>query len=84
MPEGEIKEALKNEGYSHEDIDLAFAPHHYDMRSWYLFFGIALLLTGIYFFFVQRSLFFLVLSALLFASYFAEIRRLQNRRKNSQ
>ena len=38
IPEGEIREDLKQEGYSDEDVNAVFKPHHYDMRSWYLFF----------------------------------------------
>lgn len=47
-PAGEIQESLLKEGYSKEDIDKVFAPHKYDMRSWYLVFGIVLLLVGIW------------------------------------
>ena len=42
VPKGEIKEMLAREGYSKGDIDKVFATRPYDMRSWYLFFGIVL------------------------------------------
>ena len=42
VPEGEIKEELIKTGYSNEDIAKIFRPHQYDMRSWYLGFGIIL------------------------------------------
>ncbi|MES2847857.1 MAG: LPXTG cell wall anchor domain-containing protein [Bacteroidota bacterium] len=48
MPEGEIKNQLKEEGYTEQEIAEIFAPHKYDMSSWYVFFGIAFILGGIY------------------------------------
>lgn len=47
FPEGEIREELKMTGYSDEDIAEVFKPHEYDMRSWYLVFGIFLCFAGI-------------------------------------
>jgi hypothetical protein len=46
-PAGELKQELKNEGYSDEDINACFKAHKYDMRSWYLFFGIVITITGL-------------------------------------
>ena len=46
MPEGEIKNDLRNEGYTEDEIKKIFAPVNYDMRSWYLFFGIAFSIGG--------------------------------------
>lgn len=77
-PEGEIREALQKEGYSKEDIDAAFKPHHYDMRSWYLFFAIAVSLTGLYLFIMNGGVLLLTLGGLLFIAYFYEIRRLKD------
>jgi hypothetical protein len=47
-PEGEIKNNLRNEGYTEEEIKQIFAPHNYDMSSWYLVFGIAFIIGGAY------------------------------------
>jgi hypothetical protein len=46
-PAGELKEELKNEGYSEEDIKACFQTHKYDMRSRYLFFGFVITITGL-------------------------------------
>ena len=46
VPEGEIKNDLQKEGYTEEEIKEIFAPVNYDMRSWYLFFGIAFSVGG--------------------------------------
>jgi len=77
VPEGEIKEDLKEQGYSKEDIDKLFLPHKYDMRSWYLTFAITLFLIGLWIFFKNGSLLILILSALLFYAYHREIERLK-------
>ena len=47
VPEGEIKNDLRKEGYSEDEIKEIFAPVNYDMRSWYLFFGIAFSVAGV-------------------------------------
>ncbi|HMJ47035.1 MAG TPA: hypothetical protein VK498_06870 [Ferruginibacter sp.] len=77
VPEGEIKETLKREGYSTEDISKIFVPHKYDMRSWYLTFAIGLALIGLLSLLENGSLLLLILAALLFLSYFREIERLK-------
>ena len=75
-PEGEIRESLKKEGYSEEDIQKAFIPQRYDMRSWYLFFAITLALIGFVLFLTEDTWLLLLFSALLFWCYYMEIRRL--------
>jgi hypothetical protein len=77
-PEGEIKESLLREGYSKEDIDKAFVPHRYDMRPWYLFFGIVFLLTGVWLLLRKGTWGTLVFPALLFVQYYRETERLKN------
>jgi hypothetical protein len=77
LPEGEIRETLKQEGYTKEDIDLAFIPHQYDMRSWYLIFGISILLFSIWIFLRTGRILLFSLSAGLFYAYFMEIKRLR-------
>ncbi len=76
-PEGEIKEQLRQEGYSEDEIRKAFLAHHYDMRSWYLFFGIAVTLFGVYKLFMQEGLLFLILGAVLLYTYVQERKRLK-------
>lgn len=77
FPEGEIKEQLRRDGYSNEDIAKIFAPHHYDMRSWYLVFGIVLFLFGIWLYFSSGSILALIFSGLLFWQYYREEQRLK-------
>ena len=48
FPEGELKNLLKEEGYSEEDIKEIFKPKPYDMRSWLLVFGTLFCLLGFY------------------------------------
>jgi hypothetical protein len=81
VPEGEIREDLKQEGHSEEEINAVFKPHHYDMRSWYLFFGIIITLIGLYLFFTDRGMLILALGILLFVAYYYEIRRLEKLNK---
>lgn len=76
-PEGEIREALKKEGYSRENIDKVFTPCKYDMRSWYISFAIILLIAGIWAYINYESILLFILSALLFFSYFNEVKRLR-------
>jgi len=81
IPEGETREALKNAGCSKDEIDTAFRPHHYDMRSWYLFFGIVVSLTGLYLFLTNGTLLVFILGMLLFVAYFYELKRLDKQKK---
>lgn len=82
VPEGEIKEELIKSGYSNEDIEKIFAPHQYDMRSWYLVFGIILFFVGTWLYLNRGSVLGVVFSGLLFLQYYREIERLK-KRKNS-
>ena len=77
FPEGEIKESLINEGYSKEDIDKAFEPHRYDMRSWYLAFAVVFALVGLWLLLKNGNLIGLGFSALLFVQYYRETERLK-------
>ena len=76
-PEGEIKEQLRREGHSNEEIDLAFVPHKYDMRSWYLAFGVIISLVGVFVLVKNGNLLILILGGLLLGAYFSEIKRLK-------
>ena len=68
IPQGEIKNDLKREGYTDEDIDRVFVPHKADMRSWYLCFAIIFLIAGIWFF----ALWLVAASAIMFSLYYVE------------
>ena len=48
-PECEIREKLKQEGYTEEEIQQVFIPHKYDMRSWYLIFGVLITIAGLFY-----------------------------------
>ena len=80
IPEGEIKETLKNEGHPNDEIETVFKPHHYDMRSWYLFFGIVVCLAGLYLLLKKGNLLLFLLGLLLFVAYFHEIKRLRKQK----
>ena len=83
-PEGELKESLKKEGYSDEEIGQAFKPHHYDMRSWLLIFGVIIFVLGLYIYMTRGGLLILLLSGLLFISYYYESKRLEKFKKNNE
>lgn len=76
-PAGEIKEQLIAEGYSEMDIEKVFEPKGYDMRSWYLAFGIVFFCVGVYFYLTIGRLLGFGLSVGLFVSYYLEVKRLQ-------
>jgi hypothetical protein len=81
LPDGELKERLKQEGFTTEDIDAVFEPHHYDMRAWYLTFGIIITLLGLYLFLQTGGILIMGLGILLFVAYSFEIRRLERLKK---
>lgn len=79
LPEGELKEQLRKEGYSQEAIDDCFTPVKYDMRSWFLFFGIILTLIGIYILLAYNSFLLVILGSLLLAEYYSIKKKTPNR-----
>ena len=81
VPEGEIKEILKKEGYSEEEIKLLFKPHDYDMRTWYLVFGVITFLLGLYILITKGGWLILILSIFLFIAYHYEEKRLERLKK---
>lgn len=78
-PAGELREWMIKEGYSEDDIKKVFAPAPYDMRSWYLFFGVLLILFGLYAFMQGGSLLFCVFGIGLCVQYYRENQRLQKK-----
>ncbi len=50
VPEGEIKNELRNQGFTEQEISELFRPKPSDMRSWYLLFGLLFTVIGLYFF----------------------------------
>ena len=74
IPEGEMKNQLKEEGYSAEDIQKIFEPHKYDMRTWYFISGILVFIFAVYCFSRTGmvSLLLFGLDALLFYEYYKE------------
>jgi hypothetical protein len=75
VPQGEIKNDLVKEGYTDKDIDQVFVPQQSDMKSWYLFFAILFLLTGLYNLMVNTGFLFLLFSAGMFYVYFRELKK---------
>ena len=76
VPQGEIKNELLNEGYSEEEISKAFVPHKYDMRSWYLVFGIVFFVAGVWFF----TMLLIAASAVMFSLYYVERQKIKKER----
>ncbi|MEO6542364.1 MAG: hypothetical protein ABIN74_15285 [Ferruginibacter sp.] len=71
IPQGEIKNDLRKEGYTDEDIDKVFVAYKPDMRSWYLFFAIVFFIAGIWLF----TLSLVAASAIMFSLYYVEWRK---------
>lgn len=78
MPAGELMQSLKEEGYSEEEIKQVFTPKKYDMRSWYLVFGILFLLIGIVELLSNKRYLFLLFAAIMFAQYYREVKRVKS------
>lgn len=78
-PEGEIREKLKLEGYTEEEIQQVFKPHKYDMRSWYLIFGIVISIAGLFNVNTLGGLIILLLGFYLLYSFYKETERLKQR-----
>jgi hypothetical protein len=76
-PEGEIREQLKKEGFTDEEISKAFVPHQFDMRLWYLVFGVLVSVYGLYKLITAGDFIILACGAGLFYAYYAETKRLQ-------
>lgn len=81
MPDGELKEQLKREGLTKEEVDAVFKPHHYDMRAWYLVFGVLITLFGFYVYLQTGGILILILGSLLFVAYYYELKRLERLKK---
>jgi hypothetical protein len=72
FPEGELKNDLRKEGFSEEEIKKAFQPVASDMRSWYLFFGLLFSLVGLWVLMEYGSLLLLCLGASLLVLFWKE------------
>jgi len=77
IPQGEIKNELRKEGFTDEDIDKIFVPHKPDMRGWYLSFAVLFLLFGIYNLVVYNGFLFLIFSAGMFFVYAVELKKIK-------
>jgi hypothetical protein len=80
IPQGEIKNDLVREGFSEEDLEIIFAPHRPDMRSWFLVFAILFLLIGLYNLVVNSKIAFLVPAAVMLVAYMLELKRIKHLR----
>ncbi len=76
-PEGEVRESLKKEGYTPEEIQQVFKPKPYDMRSWYLIFGVVITIAGLFYLNTLGGLMILLLGIYLLYSYNKETGRLK-------
>lgn len=43
IPEGELRQELREEGFSNEEINNCFDGYRYNMKNWYLFYSIVLI-----------------------------------------
>lgn len=75
VPEGEIKNELRSEGYSEDEINEAFPAHKADMRSWYLVSGIVITMFGVWRFSVNESLLFISLGVIMLTLYYHELKK---------
>ncbi len=75
VPEGEIKNELRSEGYSEDEINEAFPVHKADMRSWYLVSGIVITMFGVWRFSVNESLLFISLGVIMLTLYYHELKK---------
>lgn len=79
VPQGEIENDLRNEGYTDSDIEKIYVPFRSSvMRSWYLLFGMVFLLAGFWSAVIAKELYSLVLivaAAILLYMYYTETRK---------
>ncbi|MBK8611431.1 MAG: hypothetical protein IPL84_16210 [Chitinophagaceae bacterium] len=78
-PQGEIKNELRREGYSEEDIEMVFVAHKPDMRSWYLVCSIIFFVVGACLLVTQGSFLFLVFAAAMYSVYYIEKERIKKK-----
>lgn len=83
-PDGEVRERLKEEGYTPAEIAVIFKPKPYDMRSYYLFFAVAFVLVGLYMIFEYRSKVVLILSGIMFLAYSREVARIKKEKESDE
>jgi hypothetical protein len=76
-PEGELKNELRKEGFTEEDMKMVFVPHKPDMRSWYLIFSVIFFIAGAYLLITVGSFLFLIFSAVMFSVYYMEKERIK-------
>jgi hypothetical protein len=67
----EVKKKTKK-GYTKEDIAKCFEVHKADMRSWYLFFGVAFFIVGIWAIMKYNSVLLLIAGVILLLLYFKQ------------
>lgn len=92
VPDGELREELRQEGYSEADIKHIFKPAPYDMRSYYLGFAVAFTLIGIWLMLgnnagqmlVGSGRLLLVFAGALYTAYFREVSRIKKEKEADQ
>ncbi|MFI5132737.1 MAG: hypothetical protein ACHQEB_00295 [Chitinophagales bacterium] len=82
VPKAGIKESLKQEGFSQEEIDFFLKPSSKDLRFWYLLIALITLGGGIYVYIKTGFYLLLLISAFFFVTYYAEIKRINRLKKN--
>lgn len=79
VPQGEIENDLRNEGYTDSDIQKIYVPFKSSvMRSWYLLFGIFFLLAALWFSITSKEFFSLILivaAVILLSMFYKETKK---------
>jgi hypothetical protein len=81
-PDGEVREEMLKLGYTADDIGKVFRPKPYDMRSWYMSFGLLVTGAGLFLLITRQNFLILLLGVLLLMQYYREeqrIKRLENK-----
>lgn len=79
VPQGEIENDLRNEGYTDSDIQKIYVPFNSSvMRSWYLLFGIVFLLAALWSSIASKEFFSLILivaAVILLSMFYKETKK---------
>ena len=84
VPDGEIREDLRREGYSEADIRTIFKPRRYDMRNYYLIAAIGVILGGIRMLPGLLGILILLIGGLTLYEYRRECVRVQQEQEKAQ
>ncbi len=84
VPDGEIRESLRSEGFSEEEITEIFKPKRYDMRDYYLIASIAIILCGVYMLPGLLGILIMLIGGLMLYEYRRETLRVKQEQQRNQ